>query len=290
LFASFAYLALRRLMPLVLLRFRSSECKERGDRGAPSQPRGHASPVCSSGVAASRPCLPRRREPAAAAQSLAIVLRDARDVARLAPPARCSPLDTSDSQPWSSSNRQGRPRAGPAPGARESAVGGTVGSPASWVGWGSRSQRRACDSSSRKGSGTGRTAGRNRMARVHPQSGPQYDRVRLLHRRDRHAAADLRAVLHRAFNPARSPRRSDRESRRGLDNPAGEELRLVARRARATVSTWSATTTASSRGASTPSSAPRASRPSTRRSRRRRPTRSPRDSSAQSDGSAWTGC
>ena len=63
-------------------------------------------------------------------------------------------------------------------------------------------------------------AGRAFLARVHPRPGAQHHRVRLLHGRHHHPAADLCAVLHRALNPARAPRRPDREPTRWHGQPS----------------------------------------------------------------------
>src|SRR5450759_2972079 len=68
----------------------------------------------------------------------------------------------------------------------------------------------------------------------YPRTGAEHHRVRLLHGRHHHAATDLRAVLHRALNPARAPRRPDREPTRRMDDPASQELRVLAPRTRAT--------------------------------------------------------
>jgi hypothetical protein len=59
--------------------------------------------------------------------------------------------------------------------------------------------------------------------------------LRLLHRRDRHPAADLRALLHRASKPPRPPRRLHRESERRLGRSASAQPRRIALRARGTL-------------------------------------------------------
>ncbi len=58
------------------------------------------------------------------------------------------------------------------------------------------------------------------------------DRVRLLHGRHDHPAADLRAVFHRALDQAGGPRRYDRASGRRMDGAASQELRVLAPGAR----------------------------------------------------------
>src|ERR1035441_9866020 len=84
------------------------------------------------------------------------------------------------------------------------------------------------------GVGPGGGSERAFLAPVHPWPGSQHDRVRLLHGRHRHAAAYLRAVRHRALNPARAPRWHDREPTRCVDSAAGEEFHVLAPRTRTT--------------------------------------------------------
>jgi hypothetical protein len=65
------------------------------------------------------------------------------------------------------------------------------------------------------------------LARVHAPPGGEHDRLRLLHRRNRDLAADLRALLHRAREPPRPPRRLDADPERHLGCPAGAKPRMV---------------------------------------------------------------
>jgi hypothetical protein len=121
--ASVLYVMFGRAMALALLCLRSSEDKEleivvlRHElavlRRQVSRPA--LRPADRMFLAAASQLLP--------ASALALVLRDAGNAARVAPPARRSLLDLSGPAPWSPQDQPGSPRHGPAPRAREPSVG-----------------------------------------------------------------------------------------------------------------------------------------------------------------------
>jgi hypothetical protein len=78
--------------------------------------------------------------------------------------------------------------------------------------------------------GSSRRASRALLGRVPTDAGAEHDRGRLLHRRDRLATAVVRALLHRAGQPSRAPRGSDRKPGRRLGYPASAPTHLVAPR------------------------------------------------------------
>lgn len=107
-FWSFCYVVLRRVLQLVALRFRSNAFKEleivvlRHELAVPRRQ------VISARAAASRSSLSCRRQPAAAANELAVVCRHADNAASLAPPARGEALDQSGPS-WSTVDRRRDP-------------------------------------------------------------------------------------------------------------------------------------------------------------------------------------
>jgi len=176
--------------------------------------------------------LSRRGEPPACAGALELLARHAGHAATLAPPAGRGALDVcqaqapaalrsaTSSERWCSGSRA-RIRAG--------AIGGYRAS--SWA-LGSASFRPPCAGSWAKGaSDPPAPGGRSVLARAPAVSGSEH-RLRLLHRRDRDFAADLRALLHRAGISAGAPGRRGREPRWCVGHPAGAPRGVVATAAR----------------------------------------------------------
>jgi hypothetical protein len=166
--------------------------------------------------------------------ALVFVLHHAGDAAPLASPVCGSPLELSESRARSPTDQCRGPGARPAVGAREP----SLGLPAD-----RRRARRARDrdlgderpQASRRGRPRTcrETTWRNLLARVHPSSGAEHGRLRVLHRRHGCDEADLRALLHRGLEPSRPFRRNDREPRWGLGDSAGAKLHLGSARTRA---------------------------------------------------------
>jgi putative transposase len=73
------------------------------------------------------------------------------------------------------------------------------------------------------------------LARLPARAGAEHDRGRLLHGRDRLAAAVVRALLHRARKQARPSRRLHHQSKRRVGHSAGSSACLVTPRAPSTI-------------------------------------------------------
>ena len=191
------------------------------DRRTSTSARG-ASPADTSAAADDdRQSLLRRGETVLAALALVVVSGHADNTAALAPPPGRSPLDL----------RRRGPRAGPSSRARESALG----LPADRR----QTERPRADGvrddgeedPPRGGARSRWLAIRALPASLPAHAGAEHARGRLLHRRDRHSAAALRALLHRAWQPPRPPCRLHRQPDRSLGHPAGAPVHLDAPRA-----------------------------------------------------------
>ena len=197
------------------------------DRRAPARARGAASPDRSAAADDRRSSLPCCGESAVAAIALAVVPRHADDAAALAPAAGRAPLDVRRSQ-RPAADRRRDPRAGASPRAREPALGLPADRRRAER---ARRHRLRHDGAEDPAPGRARPcrrASRALLARVPARAGAEHARGRLLHRRDDLAAAAVRALLHRARQPPRPPRRLHRQPDRRLGHPAGAPVRLDA--------------------------------------------------------------
>ena len=202
-FWSFCYVVLRRVLQLAAFAFARSEFKEleivvlrhelavlRRQAGRPE-------------LTIRRSSLPRRGQSAAAANELAVVCRHADDAASLAPPAGSEALDIP--------GRVGRPPIGGEIRelvlrlARENPRWGYQRIAGELHGLGLTVSATTVRKLLRQaGLGPAGVRGRTLLARVPTGAGAEHARGRLLHGRDRLAAAAVRALLHRARQPPAS--------------------------------------------------------------------------------------
>ena len=142
--ASFIYLALRKLIELVLLRPRSRQFQGARDRRASPRARDPAPPSWAPPASARRSSLPGRRQSSSAPRTLELVLSRAGNAASLASPAGgAGPARALDPVGLGSETRSERSCFAWRARTRAGAIGG---SRASSPGSGSRSRRRRCES------------------------------------------------------------------------------------------------------------------------------------------------